>query len=195
MIGTSALLSVYHQRQPSYLYQLLVLIAICMASHMASSSQYGSPGFPPGYSPYNTYQSTRQWGSSPSPQYQQDFPKRPLSGRPPSKNSLQPLIHDYGPTPPYINPSPSAFSRFMTFFFNWWLCILSILVSLVSIAIITILLFFINNRTISTLPLNIALNTYISFFCHNLQGLYGLRRRGVYLPAQMAVVPKAEDIA
>lgn len=131
---------------------------------MASPYQHISPGFSPSFAPYNAYQSTGQWGSSPSPQYQQDFPSRPLSGRPPSKSSLQPLIHEHGPTPSYIIPSPSAFSRFMTFFFNWWLCILSVLVSLLSIAIIVILLLFINNRTIPTLPLNIALNTYISFF-------------------------------
>ncbi|KAK0102987.1 hypothetical protein ONS96_005600 [Cadophora gregata f. sp. sojae] len=131
---------------------------------MASTYQHGSPGFSPNYSPYNSYQSTGQWEASPSPQYQQHFPGRPLSGRPPSKTSLQPLIHDYGPTPPYLNPPPSGFSRLMIFCYDWWLCILSILVSVVSIAIIAILLFLINNRTIPTLPLNIALNTYISFF-------------------------------
>ncbi|KAG4439799.1 hypothetical protein IFR05_004697, partial [Cadophora sp. M221] len=131
---------------------------------MASNYHQGSPGFSPSYSPYNTYHSSGQWESSPSPQYQQEFPSRPPSGRRTSKNSLQPLIQDYVPNPPYRGPSPSAFSQITTFVFSWWLCILSILVSVISLSLITILLLFLNNRTIPTLPLNIAVNTYISFF-------------------------------
>lgn len=124
------------------------------------------PISPPSYPPYSSpnYSSSR-WAQSPStPKFNEEFSPSlsgPPSGGQPNKQYILPLIHEYEPS--FHRPTRIP-QRLAIFLYNWWLCILSIILSILALAAIVILLAVVDHRTLPTLPLNITVNTYISFF-------------------------------
>lgn len=134
---------------------------------MASAGNYARfPTSPPAYPPYSSPNYfSRRWAQSPStPTLHEEFSpplSGPSSGEQPNKQYIQPLIYEYEPS---FHRSTRIPHRLAIFLYNWWLCILSILLSILALAAIVILLAIVDNRTLPTLPLNITVNTYISFF-------------------------------
>lgn len=55
-------------------------------------------------------------------------------------------------------------NRVALFLYNWWLCIVSVISSVLALLAIVIILAFVDGRTLPRLPFNITVNTYISFF-------------------------------
>ncbi|KAE9377208.1 hypothetical protein N431DRAFT_555454 [Stipitochalara longipes BDJ] len=116
-------------------------------------------------------------GSAPSPTFfppaaQQYPPSRPQSysdaspSSPPyfgapSKLQYEPLVHEYNNSTPQQR---GPLKNFPSFIYNWWLCILSVFASLCSIAAIVGVLAFVDGKPIPRLPLQITVNTYVSFF-------------------------------
>ena len=128
---------------------------------MAAQEYYlGSPS--PTFSPYplSPYQ-PHPWQQPPSPQfYDNSAPSSPYSN-PPYKPQYEPVIHEGGfQTPQQRGP----LRNFPSFIYNWWLCILSVFISLCALAAIAGILFFVDGRPIPNLPLKITVNTYVSFF-------------------------------
>lgn len=54
-------------------------------------------------------------------------------------------------------------NRLALFIYNWWLCIISVLISILALMAIIILLVIVDGKTLPKLPLSITVNTYISF--------------------------------
>jgi hypothetical protein len=141
-----------------------------------SANQYpgspGTPGFSPSYHPYSSHESPRPlWGSpDPSPSFHGGFSRnfeRPRNYSQPSKSSsIEPLIYDYSPTFPVQDDSRRTkwTSGFRAFMNNWWLCIASLIVSILALGAIIILLALVDGKTLPKLPLSITVNTYVSFF-------------------------------
>jgi hypothetical protein len=124
---------------------------------MAAQEYYlGSPS--PTFSPYGQQ---HQWQTPPSPQfYDNSAPNSPYFNAA-FKPQNEPLVQEYeGGTPQQRGP----LRNFPSFIYNWWLCILSVFVSLCAIAAIVGLLFFVDGQPIPRLPLKITVNTYVSFF-------------------------------
>lgn len=134
---------------------------------MAEAGKYSVyPNSPPGYPPYGSPNyASRKWAQSPSSStFHEDFSPSlvgPHSGGQPNKQFIEPLIREYEPS--FHRPTRIP-DRLAIFLYNWWLCIISIVTSILALAAIVILLAVVDNRTLPKLPLSITVNTYISFF-------------------------------
>ena len=79
-----------------------------------------------------------------------------------SKTAFEPLIYENGSG---YEAGPGRSSAFQTsFVYNWWLCILSVVVSILAMVAIVVLLAIADGSSLPRLPLSITVNTYISFF-------------------------------
>lgn len=134
---------------------------------MAATGDYSS--FPNSTQPYPHSSSpnyfSRRWTQSPStPGFHEEFSPSlsgPPSGGQPNKQPFQPLIREYEPS---FHRSTCMPNRVALFLYNWWLCIISILISVLALLAIVIILAFVDDRTLPKLPFSITVNTYISFF-------------------------------
>jgi hypothetical protein len=119
----------------------------------------GSPS--PTFSPYGPPHSSGPWQQPPNPLFcDSSAPNSPSYFGAPGKPQNEPLIYDHESDSPrqrgLLRSSPS-------FIYNWWVCILSLFVSVSAIAAIVVLLLIVDGQTLPRLPLNITVNTYISF--------------------------------
>ncbi len=132
----------------------------------------GTPGFSPSHRPYNSYESRkslREESPQPSPNFQDSFsPDFGRAGRfsRTSQPSIEPLIHDYSPAyrASGDRKGSTCLPSFWDFLYNWWLCISSLVVSLIALGAIVLLLVVFNGKPLPKLPLGISVNTYVSFF-------------------------------
>lgn len=116
----------------------------------------------PTFYPPAAQQAPHPWQSPPSPQFHGDaYPGSTAYFGAPPKPQYEPLIHEYGGGKP-LQRGP--LKNFPSFIYNWWLCILSVFASLCAIAAIVGLLAFVDGKPIPRLPLQITVNTYVSFF-------------------------------
>lgn len=141
-----------------------------MSGHYYPGSP-GTPGFSPSYRPFNRQESPRPLSENPyaSPGFSDGFfqnAERPRGSRGLSKASIEPLIYDYSPTYPIREHSgpPKWLSELWAFIYNWWLCIASLIVSLLALGAIVVFLALVDGRSLPKLPLSITVNTYVSFF-------------------------------
>jgi hypothetical protein len=127
---------------------------------MAAHEYYlGSP--PPTFSPYSQQYNSGPWQPPRSLFYDNSTPNSPAYFGGPGKPQNESLIYEYeNGTPQQRGPLRS----FPSFIYNWWLCILSVFVSLCAIAAIVVLLLLVDGQTLPKLPLSITVNTYVSFF-------------------------------
>lgn len=144
-----------------------------------SSNYYGRSFDHSQYPQKHTYPS--QWRPSPNPSPRLNesfshlytlpqstprleyFSQRPHTPRTFRKASIEPLILDYGENN-NSNPYARAENSFQnSFFYNWGLCILSVIISILSMGAITALLILVDGNPIPKLPLNITVNTLVSF--------------------------------
>jgi Protein of unknown function (DUF3176) len=131
---------------------------------MAAQEYYLGSVPSPTFFPPTAQQHPHPWQSPPSPQFYGDaYPGSTAYFGAPPKPQYEPLIHDFestGGTPQQRGP----LKNFPSFIYNWWLCILSVFASLCAIAAIVGLLAFVDGNPIPRLPLQITVNTYVSFF-------------------------------
>jgi len=121
---------------------------------MAAQEYYlGSPS--PTFSPYGQQHNAGTWF------YDNSSPNSPAYCGAPGKPQNEPLIIEYESDAPQQR---GLLRSFPSFIYNWWLCILSVFISLCAIAAIVGLLLLVDGKTLPTLPLSITVNTYVSFF-------------------------------
>jgi len=127
---------------------------------MAAQEYYlGSPS--PTFSPYGQQHNGGPW-PPPSPLfYDNSSPTSPAYLGAPGKLQNEPFISEYESGTPRQR---GLLRSFPSFIYNWWLCILSVFVSLCAIAAIVVLLLLVDGQTLPRLPLSITVNTYVSFF-------------------------------
>jgi hypothetical protein len=120
-----------------------------------------NPFSPQTYGPYHLPLESPSFQSG----FSQKSPRTPTTPR--RQNSLEPLIYNEEPSfnhdPIYGSPS-GLLSGFPIFLQNWWLCVVSLCTSVLSLAAIVTLLRIVDNQVLPNLPLGITVNTYVSFF-------------------------------
>jgi hypothetical protein len=137
---------------------------------MAAQEYYLGSDLSPTFFPPAAQQHPHLWQSPPSPQFNGDaYPGSAAYFGAPPKPDYEPLIHDYessGSTPQQRGP----LKNFPSFIYNWWICILSVFASLCAIVAIVGLLVLVDGKPIPSLPLQITVNTYVSFFAKIAEG-------------------------
>jgi hypothetical protein len=143
------------------LYIFWFRCALLWLGPMAAQEYYlGSPS--PTFSPYGQQHSVGPWQQPPSPQfYDNSSPTSPAYFGAPGNPQNEPFIYEYESGAPRQR---GLLRSFPSFIYNWWLCILSVFVSLCAIAAIVALLLLVDGQTLPRLPLSITVNTYVSFF-------------------------------
>jgi hypothetical protein len=133
---------------------------------MATTGEYSAfSNSPQSYPLGSPNYSSRRWTRSPSmPEFHGEFSPSlsgPPSGGQPSKQSFQPLIREYEPS---FHRSTRMPNRVALFLYNWWVCIVSVVISILALLAIVIILAYVDDKALTRLPFGISVNTYISFF-------------------------------